>query len=523
MVLAELGRAEAAAGLPDAVAHLEAAIGLATTPRQRAALLLELGRVLHDGGRLGDACAAFERGPDELGRTRGELAVDLEAGYLTSAMQDPGRAAEAHRRADAILAADPAANRAERGAGQQGDDHAPVGGCAARRDARDRAAALRRRRARREDGAGRGAWCTWSGASACATTTRRPRRRCELMFADARRRGSASMFAAASQLRARQRLWTGPIPDAVLDARAAVDMWRGGLQMYLHAAAYCLVSGLLEQDEPDAAEQALRARPRRPAAVGLLRRLAAHRGGRLAAHRGEDDAGAGSVPATGRRLSELLAINPAVLPWRSEAGAGGAAARAPRTGARAGRRGAGAGRALRRAARDRRGPARRRAARARRGGGRAAALGRRAARRVRRRIEQARALIDLGAAIRRAGRPVEARGTLREALALADAAGAGALARRAREELRLAGGRPRCRRPGGSGLTPSEGRVAELAAAGQTNRQIADALFVTVKSVEWHLGNVYRKLDIRGRGQLAAAPANPGVEPRGSPLVTPRQ
>ena len=44
--------------------------------------------------------------------------------------------------------------------------------------------------------------------------------------------------------------------------------------------------------------------------------------------------------------------------------------------------------------------------------------------------------------------------------------------------------------------------MAELAAAGQTNRQIADALFVTAKSVEWHLGNVYRKLDIRGRGQL---------------------
>jgi DNA-binding CsgD family transcriptional regulator len=52
--------------------------------------------------------------------------------------------------------------------------------------------------------------------------------------------------------------------------------------------------------------------------------------------------------------------------------------------------------------------------------------------------------------------------------------------------------------------------VAGLAAAGQTNRQIADALFVTVKNVEWHLGNVYRKLDIRGRGQLAAA-----LEPRG--------
>ena len=54
--------------------------------------------------------------------------------------------------------------------------------------------------------------------------------------------------------------------------------------------------------------------------------------------------------------------------------------------------------------------------------------------------------------------------------------------------------------------------MAKLAGAGQTNRQIADALFITVKSVEWHLGNVYRKLDIRGRGQLTAAlgPADNG-------------
>ena len=66
-VLAELGRAEAAAGLPDALAHLEAAIALADEPRQRAALLLACGRVLQHGGRLGDACAAFQRGRDELG------------------------------------------------------------------------------------------------------------------------------------------------------------------------------------------------------------------------------------------------------------------------------------------------------------------------------------------------------------------------------------------------------------------------------------------------------------------------
>jgi len=108
------------------------------------------------------------------------------------------------------------------------------------------------------------------------------------------------------------------------------------------------------------------------------------------------------------------------------------------------------------------------------------------------------------AAARRAGRPTEARATLREGRTLADATGAVAISRRAREELRLAGGRaPAPADVRNATLTPSEQRVAELAASGQTNRPIADALFVTVKSVEWHL--VYRKLDIRGRGQLAGS------------------
>jgi DNA-binding CsgD family transcriptional regulator len=113
-------------------------------------------------------------------------------------------------------------------------------------------------------------------------------------------------------------------------------------------------------------------------------------------------------------------------------------------------------------------------------------------------VDHARAVVDLGAAIRRSGQPGQARETLREAIDIAEATGAAALARRGRDELRIAGGRA----PAGA-LTPSEHRVAALAAAGRTNREIADALYLTVRSVEWHLGNTYRKLDIRGRGELA--------------------
>jgi DNA-binding CsgD family transcriptional regulator len=79
-----------------------------------------------------------------------------------------------------------------------------------------------------------------------------------------------------------------------------------------------------------------------------------------------------------------------------------------------------------------------------------------------------------------------------------------ALAERAHAELYRAGARTPAVRASGPAdrLTPSERRAAELAAAGQTNRQIADALFVTVKAVEWHLGNVYRKLDAHSRAEL---------------------
>ena len=121
-------------------------------------------------------------------------------------------------------------------------------------------------------------------------------------------------------------------------------------------------------------------------------------------------------------------------------------------------------------------------------------------------LELARALVDLGGAIRRSGRPAEAREPLREALELADRFGAVRLGRQARDELLAAGARPRRRELSGpESLTPSELRVAKLAASGLTNREIAQALFVTAKAVQFHLGNTYRKLDLGSRDQLPAA------------------
>src|SRR3954469_14054277 len=124
------------------------------------------------------------------------------------------------------------------------------------------------------------------------------------------------------------------------------------------------------------------------------------------------------------------------------------------------------------------------------------------------RLEHARSVLELGSALRRTGERVEARDVLRTALDMTARMGASGLADRAHEELVAAGARPRRDRrmlSGRESLTASEDRVAALAADGLTNREIAQRQFATVKAVEWHLRNVYRKLDIGSRAQRPEA------------------
>jgi DNA-binding CsgD family transcriptional regulator len=122
------------------------------------------------------------------------------------------------------------------------------------------------------------------------------------------------------------------------------------------------------------------------------------------------------------------------------------------------------------------------------------------------RLEHAKALISLGGILRRDGHRRDSRGPLREGYELAVKCGADALAESARAELRASGVRVRVDSgTGADALTPSEGRIAEMAVNGLTNAEIAQELFLTVKTVEMHLTHVYRKLDIRGRRDLANA------------------
>jgi DNA-binding CsgD family transcriptional regulator len=117
--------------------------------------------------------------------------------------------------------------------------------------------------------------------------------------------------------------------------------------------------------------------------------------------------------------------------------------------------------------------------------------------------ERGRTLIALGATYRRAGRRRDARATLHEALELFEQTGARIWADRARAELGRLGGRT----ASGDELTPTELRVAELVAKGRTNKEVASALFVTVRTVEANLTRIYSKLGIRSRSELAARAA----------------
>ncbi|OIJ94937.1 hypothetical protein BIV25_21410 [Streptomyces sp. MUSC 14] len=131
----------------------------------------------------------------------------------------------------------------------------------------------------------------------------------------------------------------------------------------------------------------------------------------------------------------------------------------------------------------------------------------------------AHTLTDLGEALHAIGRPSEARTPLRQALDLADASGAAPLSERAYRALLATGARPRRRRQSGVGaLTGREHRIASLAATGMDNQAIASALFISRRTVEFHLTHVYRKLAIEGRAELAttltAAPAHLGTRRR---------
>jgi ATP/maltotriose-dependent transcriptional regulator MalT len=126
-------------------------------------------------------------------------------------------------------------------------------------------------------------------------------------------------------------------------------------------------------------------------------------------------------------------------------------------------------------------------------------------------VERVQTLLAYAGSLRRHGHPVQARPLLREAVTIGQACGANWLVEYARTELGIAGGRFRVQGDPDR-LTPAEHRVADLAAAGLSNREIAAHLGISETTVETHLGHVYQKKGITSRRQLTRAPNPPSAQ-----------
>ena len=499
-VLIALSQAESAAGRPPGPALAEALAHVAD-PDQRARMLEALGWSLHRSGRFSAAADAFVTAR-ALPVADPELASGLQFGHLAAGLLSPEHGPRVHAEAAGILAL-PAGGltRAQRAVASTVLTHQLYVG-APRGPILDGARRLDVRRVIAEETAdSHTVWHLFGMLSWCDAPEVE-----ELLdeaFADADRRASVLAFAMASYARSWPRLWAGRLDAAAADALAAVDAWRGGMEMYLPAAASWAAWALIERGEDGAAGELV-------ASLGEPERWGDAMGsfllsaqGRLAAARGDHAAALELHLRCGAAITGSLgAQNPSQMPWRSEAARAAAAV--------------GDGERARELAADELALAR--AFGAPRALG--VALGAHGTVSGAReeleeavalldadftRLEHVRALVELGALLRRCGQRTAAREPLAAALEAAHGLGAARLGSRAREELVALGARPRrAVRTGADALTPGERRVAALAADGVPNREIAGRLFITISTVEWHLRQSYLKLGIGSRRELPA-------------------
>ena len=328
-------------------------------------------------------------------------------------------------------------------------------------------------------------------------------------IAEAQRRGSLRGFGMASCWRAYAHFWRGSLADAIADARATLDaVAEADLALGAPQAGAFLVQALTDAGELDAGDAALAAARAASDTAGdqVGVDLLHYAAGRLRIAQGRNEQALEELTTCGRR-QEMWGIGTPLTLWRGEAArvlvaldrreeARALATEEVELACRWGEDSRQHAMALRALA-------------ATTDGDEALGLLRQAVAILETspaRLERARALIDLGSALRRSGERTAARDPLRDALSIARKCGAHPLAARAHDELSASGIHQRKILRGGlDALTPSERRIAELAGSGQSNRDIAATLFVTVRTVEAHLGHAYRKLGITGRAGLAGA------------------
>jgi DNA-binding CsgD family transcriptional regulator len=503
-VLRRLGLSEAATGLPSGTARLEESLEAGVADRERAHTLLDLGRARACNGRHRDALAAFHAAASIAdadafvsGQARAEaIALGLlMAGGGSAVLEDdlhPLQAVGSEQRRMVL------ATRCLREA-LAGDSSDAVLELA------------------REALAGETLLADEGGSSVLVGVSMALHACDELAYNDrvlsaamahSRAHGAMMAFATMSLLRAASRWGQGRLDEAISDAEHAVDAERYGWRHFLPAAYGTLVSLHVDRGELQAAaDVAARLDIGDYAGTAMIAPWHAALGRLALVERREDEA---LEHFDAWRDAVANVRNPASFAsWRSaSARALSALGRGAEASALAAEelelvRRFGAPRAISVALRE--------VARTGAGGdlGEPIALLTEAvaiAAASEARLEHCRALLELGTVLRRAGRRTDAGRALGEAMELARACGARLLQERADAELEVAGTRvQRAARRGADALSPSERRVVGLAIEGLSNRQIAEALFVTRKAVEWHLGNAYRKLDVRSRGELAGA------------------
>ena len=506
-LLFELGSGEALLSGDAAVEHLREAHALLGDPIRRAEAALLLGHHL-TLFRGDESVAVFTQALDELAGAAPELERLLEAALISNALTEPSLYHEAVERLERLRGRPGDATFGEKTllallayhdafAGAPAAVAVPV----ARRALAERAMVK---------GAGAAALFVRAAFVLALADLDEALVAYDDALAEAHRFGSIYTFAAAKVFRAQAFVWRGELAEAEADCReafAATETWGTSSLVSAFLAAF-LADSLMEQGklvEAAAALARVESLPDTPIAFHLSERRA-----RLRLLRGDLAGGVAELLAVGRRFESIGGRNPALLAWRSQAALAllqlGEEDQARRLAAEELElaRTWGAPRALGAALR---------AAGLIEGGKEGLAQLEEAIEVLAdspAKLEHAKARTELGAALRRANRRTEAREQLRRAVELATLCGAVPLAARAETELLATGARPRrISLTGVESLTPSERRVAQLAAEGPTNREIAQALFVTPRTVEVHLTSSYRKLGISSRSQLTAALGEP--------------
>ncbi len=520
-LLLDLGMAEANAGLVDWPEHLQQAVDAAPNTAAAAEAAMVLGLALSRAQRFAEAVEVLDRAASSLDSRHSELALLLEAAAVVAGTNDPATAPSVALRRETLrerAADDPQAPPELLAAAALisilANEPAEVGAELATRAVLAGESAPPGSEGRR--------WfsvATWISVTTLsllwAERYAQVQRLLDASIAQARATGDGSRLAVGLAHRGWLALRRGDLCAAEGDTRtalAAAELPAPTLYRVLNAGV--LVKTLVDQGELDAADQALAPLESEVEGGSITAAVLRLARGRLRVEQRRVAEGLEDFLAVGVRLTRGLVSCPGYLPWRSEAAlahlalgdresAGRLAAKELELA-----RAFGAPRALGVALR---------AAGVVAGGDRGALLLREAIDTLERgdaRLERARALADLGALLRRRNRRTEARELLREALDAAHRAGAKPLAEQAETELRATGARPRrVVLRGLDSLTASERRIAEFASQGLSNREIAQTLFVTRRTVEGHLTSVFRKLQVDSRDELPAALGGGGPVP----------